>query len=179
MAVAVQAHAAMRRQRGTLGVPQALVGRQTRRLALLRERDGFLWFDGPGVVKVQLHDGACHVGRIRQARAWVFGRVAGNGAGLAHGLVHRGVAQVAGTGGAFALPHIDGHTEAAITVVFDGVDLAHAYRDRQALLQADIGFGLAGAQFARPLQQARHHCGEFRNAACVDFLCHRRIVQNE
>ena len=112
----------------------------------------------PGMIEVEIGNVARQLFGIREARAFVFGGVARDVAGLLDGFGHGARRQVGGAGRALALAEIDRDAHAAIALVFDGFDFAQADGGSQSLLQADVGFGLGGAQLAAPAAAIRKRC---------------------
>jgi hypothetical protein len=101
------------------------------------------------MAKVEIGQVARHQRGIRQARIFVVGREARDRQCLGHRFLDRGRRQVGRARGALALAGVNGDAEAAIALVFEGLDLAEAHRHRQSGRNADAGLGGRRATRAR------------------------------
>ncbi len=124
------------------------------------------------MIQVQVRDFAGQVGGVREARALIFGGVAGNGAGLLDGGTHRGGAQIRGTRRTLALSEIDRETQAAIALVFDGVHFPQAYGGGEPALQAGVGLALRGPGAPGFGHDLLDDLCKLRDPGGVDFLLH-------
>ena len=158
MRIAVHAHAAMAADARAFGIGDARIDGAARGLAFARGFHRLFRRQVPGMIEIEIGNVARQLFGIGEARAFVFGGVARDVAGLFDGFGHGARRQVGGAGRALALAEVHRDAHAAIALVFDGLDFAQPDRGRQALLQADIGFGLGGAQLAGQLAAIRKRC---------------------
>jgi hypothetical protein len=163
-------------QRGPLRIGDPRIHGEAGGLACARQFHRLFRLDTPGMIDVEVRELARHVFGLGQAGAGVAGRVAGDRAGLGHGLLHGLGTQVCGAGRTLALAEIDRDGHAAVTVVFDGLDFAHAHRHRQAFLHAGVGIGGARPGRTGQFQRLADHLLQFGNSRRVYFLGHGRIV---
>ncbi len=122
------------------------------------------------MIEIEIGDVTRQLVGIGKARAFVFGGVARDVAGLLDGLGHGARRQVGGAGGPLALAEVDRDAHAAIALVFDGFDFPQADGGSQSFLQADVGFGLGGAQLAGQLQRFGNDALELGDSGTVYFL---------
>ncbi len=132
----------LRRDAGALGIGDARVDRERRRLAARGDRDRRLGVDRPGVEEVEVAAGGAGVGEvlgIGQAGGGVLGGEAGDVVGGAHGLLERRRREVGAARVAAPLADIDGDADRLVAVALDVLGLALAHRDRQPDAFGDLG----------------------------------------
>src|SRR6267378_319891 len=83
----------------------------------------------------------------REPRALVLGGEARDRQGRLHRVAHRAWGKIRGARVAFPLAYVHRHREALVAVVFDGLDLALAYRHRLTVAVGALGFTGARAFF--------------------------------
>ena len=167
--VAVHAHAAVRRDGRALGILESRITGQSGGLALARQLHCLLGQDVPVVIKIQIGNLARQRVGVGQSGAWIGRRVLRNRRGLHHRFVHRRRPQVGGARRALRLTEVDRDRQAAIAVVFDGIDLAQSHGHRQAALQAHVCLGLARAGALGLGQSARDHLLEFTDPRSINL----------
>lgn len=86
---AIDPAALMGVQGGAIGVEDAWVGIESRRLTGQRHLDGLFRLQGPVMIKVEIGNLAGHQRRIGQACTLILGGMLGNGQGGRHGLANR------------------------------------------------------------------------------------------
>src|SRR2546430_12836986 len=64
---------------------------------------------------------------------------------------------------ALALPEVDGHSEAAVALILERVDLAQPHAHRQPLGERGVGFALRRALAARFLERSEEHTSELQS----------------
>jgi hypothetical protein len=147
--VAIDARVALRANGSAFGVRDARIHGKSCGLAFPGQLDRPLGRQVPGVIKIQVRDLARQRFGFDEPRVGILGRVARDRAGFFHRLAHRGASQVRRARGSFALAEINGHPEAPVALVLDGVHLAEAHAHRQALGHRGVGLGRRGAMTAR------------------------------
>lgn len=123
------------------------------------EIDGLIRFQVPGMAKIEIRDFPRHESGFRQSRARILGGVPGDATGRAHTFSHRGSRQIGRARGALAPAEIHRNTEAVITLVLKGFDLAQTHGQREPRLNIDARLRLTCALGARLLQDTLHQHG--------------------
>jgi hypothetical protein len=131
-------------------IADALVGRETRGLATLRQVDRGRRIEFPGMAEVEVRQVASHQCRIGQACVLVLGGEGRDRQRLGDRFLDRPRRQVGGARRALALAGVDGDAKATVTLILERLDLAKANGHREARGHADAGLGSRGA--ARPRQ---------------------------
>ncbi len=143
--VAVSPHAAVRPDRGTLGIRDSLVVAQRGRFAGNSEIDRSRGIQVPGMIQVQVGHLGTHAPGIRETGILVLGRVAREGACLAHRLADRIARDVGGAGAPLAGTPVDGDADAAIVGVLEVLHVAQPGGCGEAHIMADGHFCLVDA----------------------------------
>jgi hypothetical protein len=172
MRIAIDAHAALVPDRGSLGIGEPLVHRHAGGLAAAGQFDRLVRFQVPAVVQIQIRNIARQIRGVREARTLILGGVAGDGAGLLHGVAHRRGAQVPGTGRTLALAEVHRQPQAPIALVFHRVHLPEAHGGGEAALQTGIRLALRGTGTPGFRHDLLDDLGKFRDPGGVDFLLH-------
>jgi hypothetical protein len=112
------------------------------------------------MIQIQVRNVARQVFRVHQPGVGVLGRVTCDRTCLGDGLAHRRGAEVSRAGRALALAEIHRHPEAAVTLIFDRVDLAQTHAHRQSLTDRGIRLALRGALAPRLLERKTRNFGQ-------------------
>ena len=171
--VAVDTRVALTAHGGALGVGNAGVHVQARGLTFARQLDRALRGEVPGVIEIEIGDLAGQRAGVHQPGIRILGGVTGDRTGLFHRLAHRGSRQVRGARRALALPEVDGHSEAAVALILERVDLAQPHAHRQPLGARGVGFALRGALAARFLERETGDVSELPDCPGFGWWLHR------
>ncbi len=170
----------MTRQCRAFGIADAFIGCACRRLAALGDFDGACRVHIPGMTEIEIGDIARHQRGIGESGAIVLTGVTRDIAGRTHGFAHGFWREIGGAGGGLALTEIHGHTDAAVTMIFECLDLTQAYGDGQTRLQTHARFTGARAQTLGLVEYLLHQAFQFRRLrqirpTCFDYLvCHQQ-----
>ena len=144
--------------RGALGVGDALVHGERRRLGAPRELDGLVDGEAPRVVEVQVRGrAAVQARRVGQPRGGILGGVAGDGAGGFDSARERLGREVRRARVAAPRAEIHGDAEALVAVVLHRLHLAAAHGHALAHGGRHLDLRIARALFARHLEALERH----------------------